>query len=86
MNKKFKKFTTCQIFYFRQHKHNKFELVVMQLCILHLQKIFDSHYNVKRFDDLTLFDFEKINMFDLQTTKKMTNSRYIRTAIDSINN
>ena len=39
MNKKFKKFTTCQIFYFWQHKHNKFELVVMQSCISQLQKI-----------------------------------------------
>ena len=29
MNKKLRKFTTCQIPYFRQHKHNKFELVVV---------------------------------------------------------
>ena len=86
MTKKLKKFTTCQIFYFRQHKHNKFESVVVQSCISQLQKAFDPHYNIKRFDNLTLFDFEKVNVFDLQTTKKMTNCRFFNNAIDAISN
>ena len=84
MNKKFRKFTTCQIFYFRQYRHNKFELVVMQLCISQLQKVFNPHYNIKYFDNLTLFDPKEVNVFGLQTAKEMAN--FLSNAIDAISN
>lgn len=86
MDKEFRKFTTYQIPYFRQHKHNKFELVVAQSCVSQLQETLGPCYSIQRPDDLTLPDPGEVNVFGLQTAKEMTNRRLLSNAVDAISN